>query len=344
MTSDRNTEGLQRHNSASREKAAAKQVALAVAALAEINAQDDTKPRRRVGHNQIAALELRIAYPQESLKQLAERAGITKDAYWRNLQRGMDRGKPKMEQEQSQSTRARAYRRQQRSKLAVNAESILAGLDNPITVDNLRLTDVSTILRMSRSALTNVIRRNYDELIADGYTPGKRGEPSQLTRRAIFRVALILRPGTSEVADQISQAVNYHHRKPGHATTVGGLTRSHIMQAASHLDKATELAVAVRDEDPRELWMQLSRMDRYRLQAAVVALASLVPVEGYSVKALTGWLEELAAKHPEHRSPSGGLALLLPTRNQDRELDRLRAAYATRSPGYSGGDDKEGAA
>jgi len=72
----------------------------------------------------------------------------------------------------------------------------------------------------------------------------------------------------------------------------------------------------VKDEDPGEIWADLSTLDRYTLQGVVMALAALVPVDQPDV---TRWLSTLAPRQQSDadRPEAGvarGLALLVPTR------------------------------
>lgn len=69
--------------------------------------------------------------------------------------------------------------------------------------------------------------------------------------------------------------------------------------AADHATRdAMDLAVAVRDVDPRDLWAELQSVVRdepRRLLAMVVALAAMVPVET-PVSVLLAWTDALVAK------------------------------------------------
>jgi len=331
-----NCEGFKRSNQTRQDQSAARLTGKAPEALRNLEDQlaeaDEDSGAYRSLTRRITALRLRINYPTESLQQLADRAGISKSAYWRLLKRAVGEDpatqrKARMSKTENPAVRARAYRRQQRHRLVLQAESILGDLREPVTTDDLTTTEVSRILGMSMSALTNVIRRNYEELLADGYTPGRRGQRSTLTRRGIFRIALIMRPGTSEVADEISKLAGYHHRKEGHKQSTDGRTStSHVQQAVAHMDRATELALAVRDEDPADVWDSLSRLDRYQLQALSVTLAALLPVDATRSE-LTGWLEAMAqGRSREHGSVGAGLGMIIPTKSEDRDRAELREA------------------
>ncbi|QTF82049.1 hypothetical protein SEA_FEFFERHEAD_50 [Mycobacterium phage Fefferhead] len=157
--------------------------------------------------------------------------------------------------------------------------------------------EVCRLLRVDHNdVLRNVLDRHGDELAADGWDKAA----GTFTRRAIIRIALLVRASTSPRAERIAKAAE-----------VGGRLISfdhgpRAQQCVHILDRAMQLAEQIRDDDPGEIWAALHKVDRHTLTGVAVALAAMVDIDAPGV---TKWLRSLA--------PGGavaGLQRLVPTR------------------------------
>lgn len=160
----------------------------------------------------------------------------------------------------------------------------------------------------SRTALRSVFRGHRAELLADGYD----GPTDTFTRRAVLRVALLMR---SDQARAIADAACRAHQAATadrDAAAVAGA--QHVQRCRATLDTAFDVACRVTEEDPAEAWAFLSDMDRYGLQLVTVALAAML--SGDSSNGVTGWLASLPPLTSDRRSRLGraaiGLSMLTP--------------------------------
>ncbi|APD18215.1 hypothetical protein SEA_HAMMY_52 [Mycobacterium phage Hammy] len=157
--------------------------------------------------------------------------------------------------------------------------------------------DVCRLLRIDHGdVLRNILDRHGDELAADGWDR----VAGTFTRRAIIRVALLVRSSTSPRAARIAKAA-----KAG--SKVISFDHGPRAQQCTHIfDRALLLAEQIRDDDPGEVWAALNKLDRHVLQGVTVALAALVDVDAAGI---TSWLRGLAGGGAVE-----GLQRLVPTR------------------------------
>uniref|UniRef100_A0AAU8GPJ6 Helix-turn-helix DNA binding domain protein n=1 Tax=Mycobacterium phage Pharb TaxID=3136626 RepID=A0AAU8GPJ6_9VIRU len=212
----------------------------------------------------------------------------------------------------------RARKRDERSRIAANTGVL--DLFKPRVGEVATADEVCRLLRIEgRGSLRNVINRHGDELAADGWDRAT----NTFTRRAIIRVALMLRPSSSPRAGRIAMAAKAGSK----VISFNHAPLSRMTQGA--LDRAYELAAQVRDDDPGEVWAALNKVDRHTLQAMAVALAALTPIEEPGV---TRYLRSLAGGG----NPAAGLARLVPTRETSdgvplSALDQIEADDETES-------------
>ncbi|AXH67046.1 hypothetical protein SEA_THYATIRA_48 [Mycobacterium phage Thyatira] len=168
----------------------------------------------------------------------------------------------------------------------------------------------------ARTTLHNVLHRHGDEMFAAGWNP----DDGTFTHQSVILLCLLLRATTSLKAAEVAEAVGARRRViKFHSNKV-----PHVRNCQAVIKRANEYAERIRDEDPAELWHDLNQLDSYQLQATVVALAAMVPVEQPD---LTKWLTNLA---PSGRHEGGGaatgLAKLLPTEAEADGVPIGRAA------------------
>ncbi|AOT23176.1 hypothetical protein SEA_TAQUITO_56 [Mycobacterium phage Taquito] len=202
-------------------------------------------------------------------------------------------------------TRPAQQKRQRRNVMARNTEVLD---DFGITTQIVTTDELCSVLRIVPQALRNILRTHRQELLDAGYSPEDGG---WFTREAVMRVALLLRPTTSAVAGQIAEAAGMRYTR----ITFGG-GGAHASRCSAIIDQAVDVAQRVHEECPAELWHDLTKMNRYELQALAVALAAMVPVDEASKNELLGWVAGLADNN-DHRAKGGipsGMAQLIPTK------------------------------
>ncbi|AYQ98539.1 hypothetical protein SEA_REPTAR3000_54 [Mycobacterium phage Reptar3000] len=202
-------------------------------------------------------------------------------------------------------TRPAKQKRQRRNMLARNTEVLD---DFGITTQIVTTDELCEALRIVPEALRNMMRKHRQELIDAGYNPEDGG---WFTREAVMRVALLLRPTTSPIAGQIAEAAGVKYAR----ITFGG-GGAHASRCSAIIDQAVDVAQRVHEECPAELWHDLTKMNRYELQALTVALAAMVPIDTASKNELLGWVASLADNN-DPRTKSGipaGMAQLIPTK------------------------------
>ncbi|GLE59573.1 hypothetical protein NJBCHELONAE_48860 [Mycobacteroides chelonae] len=209
------------------------------------------------------------------------------------------RGKP-LPENLRQPTLAE-QRRQERDAVVENTYV----LDDYMQGDILTTGQLCALYNINVDQLRNVLNRHRDELLEDGWDGS-----SQFSQRAIIRIALILNPATSPVAAAIAEAASGKVRRIAFGK---GRKPSHARECRGFLERATSFAERIRENDPADLWAELNQLGRYELQARVVALAAMIPLDRGG---LTRWLASLPAKGdlPDGGTATG-LALLIPTRD-----------------------------
>ncbi|AEK09863.1 hypothetical protein SEA_SHEDLOCKHOLMES_53 [Mycobacterium phage ShedlockHolmes] len=212
----------------------------------------------------------------------------------------------------------RARKREERGRIAANTGVL--DLFRPRIGEVASAEEVCRLLAIeSRGSLRNVLNRHGDELAADGWDRAA----NTFTRRAVIRIALMLRASSSPRAGRIAMAAKAGSK----VISFDHAPLSRMTQGV--LDRAYELAAQVRDEDPGEVWAALGRLDRHTLQGVAVALAALTPIESSGV---TRYLRSLAGGG----NPAAGLARLVPTRETSDGmplslLDQIEADDETES-------------
>ncbi|ASR85351.1 hypothetical protein SEA_TIERRA_53 [Mycobacterium phage Tierra] len=196
------------------------------------------------------------------------------------------------------STEARrAHKRAERGRIAENTDVL--DMFKPAVGGTATTDEVCRLLRIEyRPSLANVLTRHGDELTAAGWDRAA----GTFTRRAIIRIALLLRPSTSQRAARIAKAA-----KAGNKLI--SFDHSPRSQQCVHiLERALDLSTQVRDDDPGEVWAALRRLDRHTLTGVAVALAAMVDVDASGV---TKYLRSLGVGH----GGAEGLQRLVPTRD-----------------------------
>ncbi len=189
----------------------------------------------------------------------------------------------------------RARKREERGRIAANTGVL--DMFRPHIGTTATTDEVCRLLRIDyRDVLRNVLNRHGDELAADGWDRAA----GTFTRRAVIRVALLLRPSTSPRAGRIAKAA-----KAG-SKVISFDYAPRSQQGAAILDRAFKLAEQIRDDDPGEVWAALNKLDRHTMQGMAVALAGLVDIDASGV---TRWLRTLGAGQAAE-----GLQKLVPTR------------------------------
>lgn len=207
----------------------------------------------------------------------------------------------------------------ERLRLTEGRENVLAQMNPPITKDWLTSREVIDYLGVTRSSLRLNADYHFAELRSVGYQTGdQKGKVSLFSRRAVLHIALITRQGGSARADSIKQALGTFRDR---TATPPRLTR-HERMCADLLNDAYKTVEAVHDHDPIEVWASLETMDRFDLQATVVALAALVPEDHPGLRKFLSRLgfDDLRAREvPAHpsRVAAAGLAVLIPHREEE---------------------------
>lgn len=198
------------------------------------------------------------------------------------------------------------------------------------------LADVAAFFHVHRARIAALRLSHRDELLSDGWQPEDPARPGRdiWSPQAVVRAALLLdaqwgddalhldRPGTkpSTVAAQIRYLLG---RSP--LPVVYSSSAGRIRQCATLHETAMRIAEHVHDEGaPSKLWAELQETERYELQALVVALAALVPIDQPD---LTAWLKSLGHGGCEGSAVARGLVQLVP---EPSLLYRRRALGKTR--------------
>ncbi|QFP94838.1 hypothetical protein SEA_MARSHAWN_52 [Mycobacterium phage Marshawn] len=196
----------------------------------------------------------------------------------------------------------RARQRDERSRVAANTGVL--DMFKPRVGKTATTDEVCRLLRIDyRDVLRNVLNRHGDELAADGWDRAA----GAFTRRAIIRVALLVRASSSPRAGRIAKAA-----KTG-SKLIAFDHAPRSQQCAAVLDRSFTLAERLRDDDPGEVWAALNKLDRHTVQAMAVALAAMVPIDSPGV---TRWLRTLGAAN----NGADGLQHLVPTRETSTGL------------------------
>lgn len=215
-----------------------------------------------------------------------------------------------------------ARQRRARDKLTKHVD-VLDDVDGGVELPTApTVADVAAFYHVHRARIATLLWSHRDEFLSDGWRPEDDpgcAERDTWTPEAVVRAALLLdaefddealhldRPGTkpSPVAAQVrfllgraSLPVEYSS-SPGRARQCGAL-HENAMRIAAH----------VHDEGaPSKLWAELQETERYELQALVVALAALVPLDQPD---LTTWLKSLGGSRGEGSAVARGLMQLIP--------------------------------
>ena len=173
---------------------------------------------------------------------------------------------------------------------------------------------VCDLFGISRSGLLAICRKFGEELKSVGYVPaGQSGGPSMFTPRAVLHVAMILRPGNSNVARKIKVELGLI-RDIADTPPTRQEVAAHVSSCSRIVDRAVDVILAVRDEDSLDVWDSMRKLDEWQLKAIIVALATMVPIETGTGK-LFGFLNELV--DGDDPTPGRGLSKMLPTRRQN---------------------------
>jgi hypothetical protein len=188
--------------------------------------------------------------------------------------------------------------------------------------------DVAAFFGIDRGPLSTLLRTHRDEFHADGWRPHHPAnrDADLWAPQAIVRAGLLLE-GT--VAAQLRYLLGQ-----GDLPVVYSTSGTRLNQCKALHEKANRIIEHVRDEGTDTLWRELQQTERYDLQALVVALAVLVPVDR---PGLTSWLIAMSGSGGRRGSVARGLALLIPERKavyrrasrprrrRRRDLDRTAA-------------------
>lgn len=206
-----------------------------------------------------------------------------------------------------------ARERRRRIEATKGQEDLLAQLDPPIVADYLTGAQVCEYLGISRSALLAITRAHREELKEVGFIAGDPRTPSRFSRRAVLHVALILRVSTSARGREIKRALGM---SDGTRESMPRQSQAaHVSACRAVLDRASEVAEAVQDIDPSEVWADLEGQDRWTLQAMIVALGAMLPLDQPGLrKHLNDLGRQTTSVDRQHTADARGLALLVPPR------------------------------
>lgn len=177
------------------------------------------------------------------------------------------------------------------------------------------LDQTADYLGISKSALMTITRTYGDELREVGYLAGV-GVRSAMSRRAILHVAMLVRPNTSDVAKELRRQMGVWIDKKPHPNDV-----AHIQRCRAALEKVMEVIVDVRDIAPEDLWKSLGKVDRWTLQALVMALATMVDDEA-TYGDLTTYLTEISRItrwDKKNANPGHGLSKLAQPKKKETQ-------------------------
>lgn len=204
----------------------------------------------------------------------------------------------------AENRRERAAQKRREARAAFARKTYVLGDILPDLPETSTTQQVCAALSIkARTTLHNVLHRHRDEMIAAGWNP----ESHTFSQQSVIVLCLLIRASTSLKAAEIAEAVGARRRViKFHSNKV-----PHVRKCQSIIKRANEYVERLRDEDPAEVWHDLSQLDSYQLQGVAVALAAMVPVEQ---PGLTKWLTELApsGRH-EGGGAASGLAKLIPT-------------------------------
>lgn len=218
--------------------------------------------------------------------------------------------------------------RQRRDELSTHVD-VLDELDGGAELHSQPTRDdVADFFGVDPARLSTLLNSHAEEFAADGWQPKHphRCATDLWSLQAIVRMGLLLdcewdpstfhRPHTTPnpVAAQLRYLLGL-----GSLPTVFSTGGTRISQCAALHAKATRIVEHVHNEDPAVIWAELQQAERYELQALVVALAAVVPIDQPN---LTSWLKDISGSDGEGGSVPKGLALLVP---QPNTLYRRRA-------------------
>lgn len=216
---------------------------------------------------------------------------------------------------------AQARARAERLALTEDQGDLLERLDPPIHADNLTTPQVTKYLGVSPGTIHALIRIHGEELKAAGYITGKtKQNAARFTRRSILHLALLLRPNASPQSTVIKKALGITVPTPSSSR---GRWAGHVVACGHLLDKATELAMSVQEEDPQEVWNMLSGMERWHLQGVVVTLAAMLPLDQPGLFQYLADLGDKIKLSERSQGTARGLASLIPATRSEYEANEL---------------------
>ena len=204
------------------------------------------------------------------------------------------------------AARTRARRARRRRDELTRHTNCLAGVGARPLPEHPTIGDVAAFYMTSVEAIRALRNAHTDEFAADGWRPGSADEPGSehWPAPAALRVGLLLL--NNPIAAQIRYRLGQGELPVSYSTT------SHrIRQCQALHERAARIVEHVRDESPDDLWRDLHSADRYQLQALVIALAALIPMDQPN---LARWLVDMSSTLGEEGGSIGkGLAMLIPT-------------------------------
>lgn len=168
---------------------------------------------------------------------------------------------------------------------------------------NLTLDGVANFYQVTPAQVQVVVLGHRSEFVRDGWRGARAaGCPDQWSAQAVIRAGLLL--DRNAVTAQLSYLLGL----AGVLPVVYSTSSDRLQECEMLRRKAFHIAWRVHEESTDELWRELSKADRYDLQASIIALAALVPDDR---PGLQRWLCSLSGPQ---RSVAYGLALLVPQR------------------------------
>lgn len=229
-----------------------------------------------------------------------------------------------------------ARQRKQRDKLSKHID-ILDDIDSGVTLpQGPAIAEVAAFFHVPQVRIAALLWSHRDEFLGDGWRPENPSRPTHdvWSPRAVVRAALLLDANLEDEAMHVEQRkfkpslvaaqIRFLLGKsslPLKYSTDAARSR----QCSALFENAMRIAEHVHNEGcPGPLWAELQETERYDLQALVVALAALVPIDQPDV---TSWLRELGASQGQGGAVWRGLARLIP---QPSGLYRRRSLGNTR--------------
>lgn len=229
-----------------------------------------------------------------------------------------------------------ARQRKLRDKLSKHVD-VLDDIDSGVTLpQGPAIADVAAFFHVPQMRIAALLWSHRDEFLGDGWRPENPSRPSLdvWSPRAIVRAALLLDAHLEDVA----MHVEHPKFKPSLVAAqirflLGqsslplkySTNAARYRQCSALFEHAMRIAEHVHDEgSPGTLWAELQETERYDLQALVVALAALVPIDQPDV---SSWLKEVGASREQGGAVWRGLANLVP---QPSSLYRRRSLGNTR--------------